>query len=349
MKTASELDEALRKQAREWPLTRATTGAELMRLEKELDKAIAEVRTAIDGLDARVVTAALALDWLRPDRWSNGYVWERALSDSYHKRWNEAARIKKPEIERLLTEFGESKTRISNYLQSLQEDSLGGPPEFPTRAPGGWNLKEVDGETATTDFIVRTLVYDRGSIFLVYGMATERLATLQPDRIAWMIPSMLGSADRDSWVAWRAIEQVKGMHFVDELLRRQVEGEKHDLRIFAWADDRQWGRDCLHAAFERSRKDHSAWSRSQLWNSVRLAGLVDQRIVDEALADLEALEKRSPEKDTEWDRRQYRSLDEALRQFLQAAKSSRSGEDQKPATAKELRDWFKEHPEKSSK
>ncbi|MEK7469891.1 MAG: hypothetical protein AAB074_21190 [Planctomycetota bacterium] len=313
-------------------------------------EAVEKLTKRLAEIEPQVAFEALAMDWLDTTKghWSGDEysVWGNAVRDAFRDREKEVATLQKNEAERLLLRAGLSKTQVAEYIAAV-DSGFGRSPEFPLDPPNGYRLDKLSPEIATTDFILRCETYDRGAIYLLYGMWGERLAKILPARVQDRIPSMLSSPDGDAWVAARLIEEVKGFHFVDEVLRRQVAGERPGVFLFLNADDKNWKTDVLNEMFKRARTGYSLWGRSRLWDSLGTSGIDDPVCIGAAIADLENEEKAG--KRTEDEERWASGFRDSLRRYLTFAQSARSAQGDAKKSAAEWNEWFEKNPAPAKK
>ena len=313
-------------------------------------EAVKKLTKRLGEIEPQVALEALAMDWLDTTKghWSgDAYsVCGCAVRDAFRDREKEVATLQKNEAERLLLRAGLSKTQVAEYVAAV-DSGFGGSLEFPLEPPDAFRLENLSPEVATTDFILRCETYDRGAMYMLYGMWGERLAKILPARVQDRIPSMLSSPDGDAWVAARLVEEVKGFHFVDEILRRQVAGERPGVYLFLNADDTNWKNDVLNEMFKRARDGYSIWGRTRLWDSLAASRINDPVCIAAAIADLEKEEKAG--KRTEDEERWASSFRDSLQGYLTLAQAARNAAGGPKKSAAEWKEWFEKNPAPAKK
>ncbi|MCE9582952.1 MAG: hypothetical protein K8T20_10690 [Planctomycetes bacterium] len=298
----------------------------------DLSKSL-EARLAVVDLD--MMLEALALDWLdtSAEHWSGSWIWQRAAAGAFRDRGIGLARRRKNEAERLLRRAGVSKTQIEHYIEAIPDESVDDEPDFPLSPPELFDPKGLTPELATTDFLLRCEVYDRADMAGYFSMDRKGLALIQPERVLDRIPSM----------------EVKGLHFVDAILRRQIEGGRQGIESLNYSDDPAWRNDFLRELFKRAHEHCPEYDRERLWGSLAGSGPFEDVCVDAALAELESEEKAAAAAPKEGASYYAKQLRKNLKSFLAAARASRDSEASPDIDVKDLRDWFAKHPPKPEK
>jgi hypothetical protein len=303
---------------------------------------VRELRTT----DLETMEVALAMNWLSDDRdaWPKKLLWENALRDLTGERRGDLVKYNRARVREELGRAGIGKKHIDEYLATVPKGDLDGPPAFPFCAPYPFHERKSDART--TEFILHYHCFDRGEMFVSYGMQFEVLGTLDPERVKTIIPAMYGSVDRQlHLVAYRAIERMPGTAFVGFVLDELLDDDPHAWRCLVHPKDNSQTEQRLRELIQSGRTDLPEWRLAHLWYRLERGLCFEQVAIDEAISRLASLEEKGkPEGAREEKQEDAARLREALHHYLAAAMRSREKDSEKQPSAAEYRSWFKTHP-----
>lgn len=302
-------------------------------------KAGEDLRDAIVGRMMKVeidaIRVALAADWLDEGAspWWRQEVWERAAAEIARNRSGELERAERARVKEVLKSAGVDAERIGRYVEALTRTDLERNLEFPPDAPYAQDLS--DRERLTTDFIVGYHSYDRGRMFVTYGMRFDLLAGLDPERVSEILPGLYGSDDdRLRLLAVRAIERIPGKAFVGLILDRlRVEPNAwHALRN--QKDPKETDKR-LAALVKQAEDSLTTYGIARTWEQLRKGECFEDAVVFGTIRLLESLKEAKPAETVPR---------VALLRYLSAAMAARKGEGPAELSTAEYRAWFRSHP-----
>lgn len=300
--------------------------------ERAFDAARAVLGAELKDADARALLVALALDADRPT-WSAHSLWG---SVQYDLRQTLPADWVRAYWRDLLLRAGVADADARACLDALGPRGLDLRPDFPLDLP--FANDPLPGGTFTTDFILRYHAYDRGFMFVNYGMRFDSLANLDPARAGDLVRSLWNSDDpKLHLVAYRTVERVPGTAFAAFVADRMIQGDRPgDWRALVneraqrkgQPDDGDARLGAMVAAAHSGR--YSGWGIATFWRAMRRGECFEPVCIREAIARLAALEKSGPlpgaqaKPDDRRDEDRFRpEMIDALRDYLDAAQAAR--------------------------
>jgi hypothetical protein len=295
----------------------------------ETEKAVEALADDLAKVKIDVIRTSLAMAWLE-DAWPKDHIWTEAMARLAEKRADEIRASRQEYFRGVLYSAGVEKKYVDSYLKAANIGDW--PLGFPVSTPYTFKLK-LGPEDFTTDFILAYHQYDRGSMYIRYGMRFDSLKDLQAGRMTGIIPAMCGSKDWAlSLVGFRAIEYAQGDEFIETIL-----SEMMDSRPYAWRylvdRDKERTKRRLTALADAGKID------GQFWQTLARTQGFEQPFVDAAIAELKALPGRKlSEREELW-------VKKSLASYLESALRKRGGATTQPSmTPEEYEEFFKEHP-----
>ena len=301
--------------------------------EKGFKSSVQDLATRLKAEETESARLAVALDWLDSDAngWYRHEVWMSAVRQSRETRGAEFAAAERDRLKAELTRASVEAPLIVSYLNAIKKGGLQGAMDFP---PSPYALAtDASAVDLTTDFMVRYRAYDRGRMFSYYGMQFELLEKIDPARVALILPAMFGSDDEQlSLVAFRAIERMPGVHFIDLVLSAQLEKPCSWYALEHPTDHAQTARR-LRALLDAAQSGLTKYGRSALWRQLAQGGCFLRPCIDGAIATLDSPKDADAEELG------------AIRAYLEAAmKHRRPDEASATRSPAEYAAWFRAHP-----
>lgn len=252
----------------------------------EREKAIGALADELSKVKIEVIRTALAIAWVE-STWPREHIWEQAMGRLAEKRADEILPSRRAYFRGILEAAGVEKKYVDSYLKAAKIDK--GPLVFPVQLPDAFN-KKLEPEDFTTEFILFYHQYDRGSMFIWYGMGFESLKDLQAARVADAIPAMCGSKDeRLSLVGFRAIQYAHGDEFVGTIVSEMMGKTPYAWRYLV-VEDKERTQKRLKALAELGK------SYDGFWMALENTRCFAPVLIDTAVSELKEVPNRKLEK-----------------------------------------------------
>ncbi len=303
------------------------------------------LKKVIEDKSVVVLHICVALNWLSTgsDSWSYHETWAVTLQEvvTGNKLEKKFADFERKRIRREMKERDFQEKRIENYLECFDDNNFGSPLVFPPCAPGSYGPKKpFNRETLTTDFLYRYACYNRGNMFVAYGMQFDILRKLDPVEAGTVLEAMYGSRDeRLSLVAYRAIEQIPGTRLVDIIASDMIDDNPDAWRCLTSEQSEKAGNERLKALIQSAKESLSEYGFAYFWLTLKEGECFKKVCLGSAVDWLEKTEKEDGVKG--WEKNDINLLKEYLQEYLNAALRHHGANGIEKPTAAEYRKWLK--------
>lgn len=274
-------------------------------------------------------------------------MWGSLANDALVSREAEMLRFHKELLRPRLTRAGVSDADLQAYMASAVASEYGRFPWFPL---GSLNLRtppegsKTDPGIETTDAIAMAEDWNRGTLFMAYGMCRKELARLDPERLALIVPRLCGSLDEDARnIGFKMAEYLPGTRFVSLLAECMIDDHPSAWKWIGNDDDPVLNKERFSVLVAWVQKQNP-WRRQAFWNALIATDGFRPELIDAAIAEVKAWED-ARNNDIIPDKEQWGRAVAMARRYLSIARTAQNPPDPaKEPTAETMKSWFHSKP-----